>query len=229
MNTFSTVRRVFAACLFGVLSTAMAMAFEGKVSMKMTSGKDAFTYTYYVKGTKKGRSGTFSSIIDYDKMEMQMLMPEQKMYMVHRLDNLMKSEAVQKANDIEFKPTGHKEKIAGWEAEEFVGVSEGKQTEVWVTKGLGKFMMANGGKSGAFGKGGQKSPAWEKFMREGEFFPLRVVQRTKPGAPEDFRMEATAIDKTQQDDSLFRVPADYQKFEMPNMGEMFKGMVPGGR
>jgi hypothetical protein len=238
MKTTLVFRSLVLACLFSVLSAAVASAFEGKITMKMTHGKDAMPMTYYVKDTKmrmemvappdkKGRSaGTFATITDWKALEAIILMPEQKMYMVQKLDKVLESDAVKKHQDMKFEPTGRKERIAGYDAEEYVGVSEGKRTEMWLTKGLGKFMMAQQGKPGRSAK--QQVAAWEKFMQQGDFFALRLIQRTKEGSPEDFRMEVTQVEKTSQDDSLFRPPADFQRFEMPNMGDIMKGMIPGG-
>jgi Domain of unknown function (DUF4412) len=234
------LRRVVGIIALGCLTAAASFAFEGKVVMKMTSGKDSLPMTYYVKGSKirmefsppadksgNGGNPAMASVVDWDAREMLILMPEQKMYMVHTLKDVDPEKVGKKAQETQFKPTGRKEKIAGYEGEEYVGVSEGKRTEMWVTKGLGKFMMANQAKGGR----GNRTSQWEEFMRQGDFFALRIVQRKndKENGPEEFRMEATNIDKTPQHDSLFRPPADFQKFEMPNMGGILKGMIPGNR
>jgi len=238
MKTILGFRSLVAACFLSFFFAAAASAFEGKVTMKMTTGKDSMPMTYYVKDTKmrmefapapdkkNKNSMTFASITDWKALETIILMPEQKMYMVQKLDKLMESDAMKKSQDVKFEPTGRKERIAGYDAEEYAGVSEGKRTEMWLTKGLGKFMMANQAKPGRSAK--QQVSAWEKFMQQGDFFALRIIQRTKEGAPEDFRMEVTQVEKTSQDDSLFRPPADFQRFEMPNMGGMLKGLIPGG-
>lgn len=233
MKLLRTLSRLCTLGFVAALTAAVASAFEGKVVMSMTAGKDSSTMTYYVKGTKqrieftmpgeKSRTGTMAMIVDWDKKEWLMLMAEQKTYLVQPMPD-MSSMADQKGTD--FKPTGRKEKIAGYDAEEYVGTSNGKRIEVWTTKALGNFMMANQGKGGPFGKGKQ-SGAWEKFMRDNEFFALRMVQRAKEGAKEELRMEVTNVDKTQQADALFKAPADFQRMEIPNMGGLLKGMIPG--
>jgi hypothetical protein len=152
-------------------------------------------------------------------------MSEQKMYMVHKISDETIEKAGNKTAETDFKPTGKKETIAGLEAEEYAGISEKKRTEIWVTKELGKFMMANQGKGE--GKKGAAPSAWAKFAEQGDFFALRVIQRAKEGAPEDFRMEVTKVEKGAQADTLFLPPEDYKKFEMPSIGDMMKGMIPG--
>jgi len=236
MNSHTSFFRLASVCILTVATATVALAFEGKVQMTMTSStaEGVVPMTYYVKGTNmriematppdkhNKDGGTFATIMDLDKKEMTMLMPEQKMYMVHQIPDATVEKAKAKATEPDFKPTGRKEKIAGIEAEEYVGTSDKKLTEVWVTKELGKFMMANQGKGGR--KGAQTS-AWAKFAEQGDFFALRVIQRAKEGAPEDMHLEVTKVEKGPQADALFLPPADYQKFEMPNMGDMMKGMM----
>lgn len=235
MNSSSSLRRLFAVFVFTFLFLVSVQAFEGKISMTMKTGKDTLPVTYYIKGTrmrsevttatdKKGNKMTMVMLADWDKREMSILMAEQKMYMVHRIPDFDTQK--NKGDAIDFKPTGRKETIAGYDAEEYAGISNGKRMEIWVTKGLGNFMMMNQGKPG---RGPNPPAAWEKFMREGEFFGLRIIQRAKEGAQEDFHMEVVSVDKGLQPDSLFQPPADFQKLELPDMGGVLKGLIPGGR
>jgi hypothetical protein len=238
MKSYASFFRLAAACLLAVVTVSTALAFEGKVAMTMSSasGDGSMPMTYFLKGThmriemaippdKHNPNGsTFATIMDLEKKEMTMLMADQKMYMVHAISDAASEKAKAKAADADFKPTGRKEKIAGIEATEYVGHSDKKLTELWVTKELGQFMMANQGKGG---KKGSQDSAWAKFAEQGDFFALRVIQRAKEGAPEDLHLEVTAVEKGPQADALFLPPADYQKFEMPNMGDMMKGMIPG--
>lgn len=227
------------ACIALVTTAVTAFAFEGRVDMKMISGRDKkeMPVTYYIKGThmrtemtvgdKQGEGGTFATILNMDTREVIVLMEKQKTYMVNKLPEQEKIDAATKDMKApEFKPTGRKETIAGVEAEEYVGVSDKRQTEMWVTKELGKVMMTNQSKGGsAFGHGKDSASAWQKFAEQNDFFALRIVQRAKEGAPEDMRMEVVKIEKGAQPDSLFVPPADYKKFEMPSMGDMMKGMM----
>ena len=173
--------------------------------------------------SKQSQNGTtIVTIMDLEKREVTVLMPDQKMYMVQPLPDETADKAHNKAADADFKPTGQKEKIAGFEAEEYTGLSEKRFTEIWVTKELGEFVAPSQGQ-----KKGAKTNAWAKFVEQGGFFALRVVKRAKEGAPESFRQEVTKVEKGAQPDSLFLPPSDYQKFEMPSMGDMMKGMIPG--
>ena len=59
-------------------------------------------------------------------------------------------------------------------------------------------------------------------------FPMRVVGSSADGK-ETFRLEVTAVEKKSLPASDFQVPPGWKKFEMPNMGDMMKGMMEGGR
>ena len=232
MKTRGLFSQILAVIVAVISSASLAHAFEGKVEMKHTDAKrkSEMQMTYYLKGTrmrtevhpesKKGKKdeGAYVGIFNWETKEMIMLMPgDSKMYMVMTLDPSDAKALVTKKGDTGFKSTGRKEKIAGIEAEEFTGISNGKWTEIWMTKELGKFMLANQGK-------GKKIEGWEKFMQDGNAFPLRMIQRAKEGAPEDYHMETTSVEKSSQPDSLFVPPADYKK--MPSMGDILKGAIP---
>jgi hypothetical protein len=237
MKSYASFFRLASACLLAVVTSAIASAFEGRVELTMTSSdSNSLPITYFLKGAhmrtemvvpadKDNKNGTtMVSLMDFEKKEITMLMPDQKMYMVHTLADESDDKSDSKKTDTDFQPTGRKEKIAGIEAAEYVGQTKKKQTEIWVTKELGTFMIPSQG------KGGKKSPqnsAWAKFAEKEGFFALRVIQRAKPDAPVDFQLEVTKVEKGSQADKLFVPPSDYQKFEMPSMGDMMKGMIPG--
>lgn len=234
MNKLIQNFRRVAVCILTLTTATLASAFEGKIEMKNTVGKESMPMTYFVKGTlmrmemkaeggkRKGKGEeSVAMILDTAALEMTILMESEKMYMVQKLPR-DQVEKAQKDADMEFKPTGRKEKIAGIDAEEYVGVSKKQRVEIWVTKELGKYMTANPG--GPMG-GKKKADAWAIFAEKENFFPLRTISRAnKEGAPEDSRMEVISVDKSAQPDSLFKPPADYQKFEMPSIGDMMKGM-----
>jgi hypothetical protein len=230
--------RSCAATLFAFFSLALvASAFEGKVHMTMTGKKadETTTLVNSIKGAlyrsdvtlpggKAGEAGpSMSMIVNGEKKELITLMNDGKLYFVTTLTDLEKTaDEVAKKNDIEFKPTGRKEKIAGYEAEEYVSQSKkrrGGRTEIWVTKGLGTFLMAQGK--------GSKPEDWQSFLQKNDLFMLRMINRDKEGSPEITRMEATKVEKMTLPASLFVPPADFQRFETPSMKDMMKGMIPG--
>lgn len=235
-------------CLAGLLLVApfslFAAAFEGKVTMKMSSSQDkgeptvmnlslkeGFYRMDMSAPEKKGESTAMATIMDLGKLEMYILMPEQKMYMLHKLTPPQGSkDKVETSSDVTVERTGKTENILGYKAEQYLVKTQDGSTEIWATDQLGTYMGTSAGKSG--GGGGimgrrssnrSAAQAWEKAFTGKDFFPLRVTTLDKK-AKESFRMEATAIEKQTLDSSLFAPPADYQKF---GMGSMLKGALPG--
>lgn len=235
----------------------MAASFEGKVTMKMTSGKNQTQdITYSVKGDKirmempaqKGAAG--SMIMDTTKKEMIMMMDEQKMYMVMSMAGALEA-AEKKSDDVKLEKTDETEKILGYTATKYILTEKNTETEMWLAEGLGTFMgFSNRNPMGGRGRGQSAPAGWERALEGKDLFPLRVVGREGGGSSkgkgaekskdgkgggkeragnESFRMEVTAIDKASLPDSLFSPPAGYQKFDMGGMGGLMKGLIPGAR
>lgn len=228
MNTLS--RFLAVGALLTAVQAFAAGAFEGKVTQTITAAKGApQTLNYAMKGQKLRTDITadgqeMSSIMDLAKLEILMLMPEQKMYMVMPIKKPVE-QAVEKAgaSTAEVEVTGKTETILGYKCSQILVKDKGTVTEMWVADGLGTFMgMGNGGGGGPFG-GGRKANAakWEEALKGKGGFPLRVITRDAKGK-QSFKMEATKIEPGSLPDSLFAPPADYQKFAMPDFGSMFK-------
>jgi hypothetical protein len=218
---------------FAVSAVVHAATFEGAIRLKMTAPRGgSHDITLHVKdGVQRadidtGRGATVSAITDVSKHEMIMLMPEQKMYMVHSLDKMAAAAGDMKdSSDATFTKTGETEKILGYTCTKYVATSKGFTSDIWATEELGRFMGLGSGGNPLGGKSRNAQPAWEKALVGRDFFPLRVVSHDAKG--EQFRMEATAVDKAPQPDSLFTPPADYKKFDL---GGMMQGLgFPGKR
>lgn len=226
--------RLFAVgTLLTAASSFAASAFEGKVSLAMSAGKKTGqTMNYSIKGQKlrmdmEAEGNSVASITDLAKMEMLMLMPEEKMYMVMPIKKPIE-QAIGKQGEstADIEVTGKTETILGYKCSQILVKDKGVVTEMWVAEGLGVFMgMGNGGGGGLLGgrKGGANAAKWEEALKGKGGFPLRVISRDAKGK-ESFRMEATKIEPGTLPDSLFLPPAGYEKFQMPNLGDMMKGL-----
>lgn len=214
----------------GALLIAPAMYaenFTGKISFAMTSAKEKpITMNYAMKGTAVrmdmgGMPG--GMIMDFTKQEMIILMNSEKMYMVQPLKPAAAHEAKAKAAaDPDVEVTGKTGTILGYLCNQIM-VKDGKNTtELWAAEGLGTFagLAPQGG--GMFGKkkgSGDSAAKWEQALKGKAGFPLRVITRDAAGK-ETFKMEATKIEKGGVTDADFKPPADFEKFEMPDMGSM---------
>lgn len=213
-------------------SVSFAAPFTGKIDMTMTAAKEkpmVWLYSIKPEATRMDIKGQpMSMIMTPAKKEMLMLMHEQKMYMVHTIDveEIAAKHAEKTEKTTEIEDTGKTEVICGYKCNQFL-VKDGKTvTEMWLAEDLqGSFMSGSagggGGMGGMFGKKQNSGAAaqWEKALKGKAGFPLRVVTLDAKGK-ETFRMEATKVEKGGVSDADFLPPKDYQKFEMPNFGDM---------
>lgn len=234
----SLSRFLAVGALLTAVQTFAAGAFEGKVSLAMTAGKgQTMNLDYSMKGRRlrtdmNAEGHQMSSIMDLDKLEMLMLMPEQQMYMVMPIKKPIE-QAMEKSaeSSAEVEVTGKTETILGYKCSQILIKDKGSVTEAWVAEGLGAFMgLGQGGgggnpMAGMFGGGGRKgggnAAKWEEALKGKGGFPLRVITHDAKGR-DSFKMEATKIEPGSLPDSLFSPPAGYQKFEMPDIGSMFR-------
>jgi hypothetical protein len=223
--------RLFLVSALIAPAAIFAAAFEGKVSFTMKTGKDkGIDIVYNIKGDKmriempnqQAMSGT---IVDTTKKEMIMIMSEQKMYMTMALPDAAADAVAKQGDDVTLEKTSETEKILGYTATKYIATHKSEKTDLWLAEGLGTFMSMSNANPMGRGRGGSQQKSWEKALAGKDLFPLRVVGKDK-GGKESFRMEATAIDKQTLPDSLFTVPAGYQKFDL---GGMMKGLIPGAR
>ncbi len=222
--------------LCAAIHAAAAEAFEGKVTFSMTADKGRMQDMNYSMKAGKVRMDIaaeghpMSTIMDLAKLEMLMLMPEQKMYMVMPIKQPVET-AMEKAAEstADIERTGKTEKILGYDCEQILVKDKGTVTELWVASGLGTFMglgsggpMGGGGMFGGGRKGGGAAGAkWEEVLKGKGGFPLRVVSRDAKGK-EAFKMEVKKIEPGALPDSLFVPPEGFQKFDMGAMGGILK-------
>lgn len=233
-------RLLVVAGLLTAAHTFAADAFQGKVSLAMTAEKGRTqTLNYSIKGQKlrmdiETEGKTMATIMDMGKLEMLMLMPEEKTYMVMPMKKpVEQAMAKQGESTADIEVTGKTETILGYKCSQILVKDKGEVTEMWVADGLGTFMgMGSGGGGGGGGGmfgggrkgGGPQAAKWEEALKGKGGFPLRVISRNAKGK-ETFKMEATKIEPGSLPNSLFMPPAGYEKFSMPDFGGMFK---PGG-
>jgi hypothetical protein len=201
-------------------------AFEGKVRFALTADRGTTFMSYFMKGgltrveieAEKGQTAVM--LLDFARHEMTMLMPQEKMYMVHPLPTAPTPAAGAQGPEAlpEVQRTGQYETILGYKCEKIIVKSHDSVAEIWGAEGMGVFM--NPGMGGPMGRGGAAPrSAWESELAGRGFFPLRVVVHNASGK-QTLKMEATEIDPSTPADSLFVPPADYRKFEIPAMPGM---------
>lgn len=230
----------------GALSNLFGTDFEGEITMLMTSKKQGTKKNgpqQIVFGIKKPKyrldtSGQSlddpmnggSMIIDLPTKKGYMLIHPKKMAMVidfEKLKNMPKGQTIpgmppspKGAPGVPSQPptiekTGKKDVVAGYSCEIWNITSDGKKSQLCAAEGITWIDI---------GELGVDSPeiTLAAIASEANRFPLRVITYDPKGA-EEFRMEATKVDKKKLDDGRFQVPADYKVVDMAAM----MGTIPG--
>jgi hypothetical protein len=203
----------------------------------MFTGDQPLEIKYAIKGTRtrietqlsQGSSQTGVMLMDLSSGTQTMLMPQTKTYMTMNWGGMAEMMVKEAGNDIPddaFKATttGKTETVAGFTCQHWL-FGDKQDTDVCLAQGLGYF--GGGGQSGGvFDKlknlaMGDKvkaqlaaNPEFAKFV-EGGAFPLKIAQ-IENGQSKTI-MEVTSVERKSLDDSLFTVPADYKKMEIPGM------------
>jgi hypothetical protein len=220
------LRPLFLGGLLAASTVLGSEAFQGRVSLAISGGKDRpMNMDYAIRGAQirmdigSGKE-SMSTIFDSAKMEMILLMPDDQMYMVMPMKETLEEAVMEsdlRRHNIE--KTGRTETILGYKCEEYVSKEKNATTEIWIAEGLGTFMGMGKGGNPMMGGKGRSEAGWENAFKGKPGFPLRVVTRDSKGK-ETFRMEATKIQPGSLPASLFVPPAGYQRFQMPDLGSL---------
>jgi hypothetical protein len=223
-------------------------AFEGEITSKTFIGDQTMETRYAIKGERNriethfpqagaqaGLMQASVTLMDLSSRSTTMLFPKTKTYMTMNWGDMAEeiTKGAVKDSSIDFpkvSSTGKTETIAGLPCEHWL---IGDKTDVCMAKGLGYF--GGGGSGGILDKLKNlalrdkikaqldANPEFSKFV-EGGAFPLKMAN-IENGQPKTI-MEVTAVERKSLDDSLFTVPADYKKTEIPGMPGM-SGMPAG--
>jgi hypothetical protein len=181
--------------------------FEGEivVMVKDTAGqKLPPSITYDIKGDKvryAPATGSLRAQVDPSTQHAYAIDDAQKAY-----------------RDVDTKPgaggastkvakTGKTEKIAGLDCEDWTIEGGDEKAEVCAAKGIAFFDIARDPKPGSV------EPPWAAALMREKAFPMRVVVHDKAGK-EQFRAEASKVDRKKIDDALFQLPSGFKKSEL---------------
>src|SRR5262252_4843840 len=211
-------------------------AFEGEITSKTFIGDQTMETRYSIKGERNrvemhfppggpqaGARQTSVTLMDLSSRTTTMLFPTTKTYMTmnwgEMAEEMTKGSGKDSPSDFpKVTSTGKTETIAGLPCEHWL---IGDKTDVCMSKGLGYF---GGGSGGILDKLKNlalrdklkaqldANPEFSKFV-EGGAFPLKMAN-IENGQPKTI-MEVTGVERKSLDDSLFAVPADYKKTEVP--------------
>ena len=207
------------ALLFAASNNLLAQSpFEGKVKFRAYDEGETGSMNYFVKGDKfridapDGGMGQGYMIYDASTNIMTLVMVEQQMYMEMPVDAV--GDTWNQDNDnVYFNNTGETQEINGYLCEKFVFTDDEGSGIAWMTQELGPFMFLGDPE----GMGNSQSDWQQQIMAEG-YFPMLVEQENSSGDLLPV-FEIEEILAMLLDDELFMIPAGFQKFDMPNMGD----------
>ncbi len=210
---------LFLLVLFSLISLEMqaqVKVFEGYVEFKsefVGEGEEEnlnMDMKYFIKGNRfraelPSAEGTNILLSDGDKS--YMLLPEIKKYLDLSGFETQANAEDNTIEDITKAKTGEMKDILGYKCEKYIFKESDNISEVWITKELGTFMFA--------ATPMEKSIINNSIFKDG-FFPLEIVIKEINGK-ETGKVYVTKIEKQQVNDSMFNIPADYTKMDMPSM------------
>ena len=205
------------AALAGSPAAAAAQpAFEGVVTMRMQveHAPQPMTMRYLIRQGRM-RSETemggmqMATIVDPAKQEAYVLMPGQRSYMVMSLDAAAAQGAAASGPVPEVTRTGRTETVAGHTCEHVLVKVEAQTIDMCLATDMPALVMP-GARMGPGARAGQA--AWQRALGGTQLgFPLKV---TSVGGTAS-TLEVTSIERKALDASLFEVPADFQRMQLP--------------
>jgi hypothetical protein len=219
-------------------STAGAGAvFEGTITAKMSGEKQPAEIRYAIKGNRtrfevmspQGGSQMSVMLMDMSSGAQTTLIPRNKTYMTmnwrEMADEITKVTGKGASGDFpKVTSTGKTDTVAGLTCRHWL-FGDKQDMDMCLANGMGYFGF--GGQSGGMLDKLKNlalrdkikaqldtNPEFAKFV-EGGAFPLKM-ERIENGQSKTI-MEVTSVERKSLDDSLFTVPADYKKIEIPGM------------
>ena len=195
-----------------------AQSFEGTITMRVTmgGGRGGAAAPQALEFLSRGGNVRVNTMSPMGAVAILGLATESKSYVVIEKQKtymeLVPSEVVavtETASTAKLTRTGKKETVAGTECEHVVvestdGNGATQRTDMCLTRALGKYLNP------LAAMGGNRMPAWQQKLASDGGFPLKVTL-----ADGTVAMEVTKIERHRVSDTLFRIPADFNKMDLP--------------
>lgn len=190
-----------------------------EMKMKIKGDKIRIEATPEVTSIFDGKTGEMINIMNAQKMVMRMSADQAKAAAAMAGTQLA-AQGVNTAEKPKVTPTGKKEKINGYDAEEYVVETPAYKASYWVAKNypnsesIMKQLQAT------------SSQAWNSTgmgMPDFRDFPGLPIRTNVSMGGQNYVTTITAVKMDPLPDSEFTVPQGYQEMKMPDMGAMMGG------
>lgn len=203
------------ACLVLFISSGVvAQGFEGSIYFTKSNMMDVTQYAYHVKGDKvridemvEGSDKLVATLlVDLAKEEMTALSHERNLYMKRP-----KKDAADRSQNVEVKKGDLQRSIKGYNCSQYRVKNKDADREImyWVTEGDYSFMPKL---IKVLNRKDNFSSYYTNLPDLDNKFPLMAQENTLLRDKKGF-LQVDKIEKKQMDDSIFKIPADYQKVE----------------
>ena len=189
-----------------------AQAFEGAITMRIAANTRNGPATQELEYLSRGGNVRVGLTTPMGSMAVLGLAAEQKTYIVmdaqrSYVEMVAPGAAMNRAATAKVSRTGRSETIAGYVCEhviiESVGANGPNKDDMCLTTALGPYINPMSAMSGPMS-------AWQRQLISDGAFPLKVTL-----ADGSVALEVTKVEKRRVSDTLFRIPADFNKMEMP--------------
>jgi hypothetical protein len=182
--------------------------------------------TTKIKGgkTRVDAAPATSIIMDLKSGDMISLMPAEKKYMKipsemaqAAMASMKKTQASPSGAPPALTPTGKKDTINGYSAQEYTYNTGGSKISLWLTTALPNYQQALKEMSAAFNQGPMSAMIKDLGVDFSTLpgFPLRTVNELQAG--EAVTSTVVSVSTKPIPDSDFDVPADYEEMKMPSL------------
>lgn len=205
-------------------ATASAQeAFSGVITYRMTSEGRTVEAKIMTRGSKtrmempmQGMPGTAVMLMDTETMKMQMIMQSMGVYLEMDLARAAASApAREPGSPAAIEKLNTSEEIAGIHCENYrFREGDEPESEACIATGMGWFLGGPAGGPGTRG-GPPAGPDWAAYTRDFRDGMLPLRMKVRRGDTWVTMMEATAVDPTPVEASLFELPAGLRKMAMP--------------
>ncbi len=196
-----------ASILLLPLFVTKASPFEGTVQVQFESHGEQDSLTFKARKGKvrfehPEMAGMGYGIMDFQNNEMVVVIPSQRMYMRHTM------EEDSETDDGELERTGETLEILGHRAELYIYRDSDSMTEIWVTDELGRFFISPDPSTAE-----NQTQAMRELL-DRDVFLLKVVSRDLDGNLES-SLEVTDIRPGSIPASEFEIPGGFREMQMP--------------
>lgn len=190
-----------------------------EVTMKIKGDKVRIEASPEVTSVFDGKTGEMINIINAQKMVMRMS-AEQAKAAASMAGGQLPSQGVKTDEKVKLTPTGKKEKINGYDAEEYVAETPKYKASYWVAKDYPQadviLKQLQATSSQAWNSTGMGMPDFRDF-------PGLPIRTNVSMDGQNYVTTITAVKMDPLPDAEFSVPPGFQEMKMPNMDSLLGG------